>query len=535
MNHEAAWQEDPLDALNAHIVVLDGNGIVLAVNQARNCFADTGQGQEHICDIGVSYLELILASARQGNEAASRIHDGLRKILTGEQSNFGLEYLCPSYDSPHWFLLQASRLQNGEGCAVAHIDITARKQAEEAQVRLGSILSATSDFVGIANPDGEVLYVNEAFRKLMSKRTRDGGLGYVTDYQPVWVTQKLLDEGFPEAARTGIWSGETAILTSNHDELPVHQVILAHRMADGTVDYFSTIMRDISQVRQRERELRQAYEELKWAQSQLLQSEKMASVGQLAAGVAHEINNPIGYVFSNLGHMQKYMDDLFVVLAAFDRAETSITDPVILDALAATKKDKDLAFLCEDMPNLLRESLEGINRVRKIVQDLRDFSRSGEHDAWEWFDLRQGLERTLSIVWNELKYKADVRRELGEIPDVFCLPSQLNQVFMNLLVNAAQAIDAHGTVTIRTWAKADQVYVEISDTGCGIKAEHLNRIFEPFFTTKPIGKGTGLGLSISYGIIQKHGGEIQVESPPGQGTTFRISLPVTRAEPNAQS
>jgi signal transduction histidine kinase len=164
--------------------------------------------------------------------------------------------------------------------------------------------------------------------------------------------------------------------------------------------------------------------------------------------------------------------------------------------------------------------------VRRIVEDLKNFSRVGELE-WKEADLRQGIESTLNIVWNELKYKCQVVKDYGDIPPVHCLISQLNQVFMNLLVNAGQAIEKEGIITIRTGRVGeDRVCVEISDTGKGIAPEHINRIFEPFFTTKPVGKGTGLGLSLSYGIVERHGGRIDVESHLDRGTTFRVLLPI---------
>jgi signal transduction histidine kinase len=282
---------------------------------------------------------------------------------------------------------------------------------------------------------------------------------------------------------------------------------------------------------QKEDNLRQVHSRLQELQEQLLQSEKMASIGQLAAGVAHEINNPIGYVYSNLGSLQKYLDDLFSLVEAYESYEPLLAQhQEAMADIRAVKEKVDLEFLRQDVNALMGESREGITRVKKIVQNLKDFSHAGSDDDWQWSNLHQGLDSTLSIVWNEIKYKAEVKKEYGEIPDVECLPSQLNQVFMNLLVNAAHAIEDKGTITIRTGTQDDGVWVEVSDSGNGIAPEHLNRIFEPFFTTKPVGKGTGLGLSVSYSIIQTHHGNINVASKVGEGTTFRIWLPVKHAE-----
>jgi signal transduction histidine kinase len=262
--------------------------------------------------------------------------------------------------------------------------------------------------------------------------------------------------------------------------------------------------------------------------NQLLQSEKMASIGQLAAGVAHEINNPIGFVYSNLGTLEKYLQDTFRMLELYEQAESEIANHDVLSSLQAAKKDLDIAYLKTDLHALMQESKDGIVRVKVIVQNLKDFSHVGASDEWHYSDLHKGLESTLNIVNNEIKYKADVVREYGDIPEVECLLSQLNQVFMNLLVNAAYAISERGTITIRTGCAGDEVWVEIADTGQGIPPENLQKIFDPFFTTKPIGKGTGLGLSLSYGILQKHHGRLEVQSEVGRGTTFRLSLPVSQ-------
>ena len=279
----------------------------------------------------------------------------------------------------------------------------------------------------------------------------------------------------------------------------------------------------IERLSQLNTEMHAMNEELKSTQQQLMQSEKLASIGQLAAGVAHEINNPVGYVYSNLGTLEGYVSEL---LAVVRHLRGATQDPA---------PSCDIEFLEQDIPDLVTETREGLDRVRKIVQDLKDFSRVDTHDDWEDANLVKGLESTLNIVQNEIKYKATVVKELVPLPDVPCLLTQLNQVFMNLLVNAAQAIEDKGTITLRSGFDDSTVWIEIADNGCGIPPEVQSRIFEPFFTTKPIGKGTGLGLSVSYSIVRKHDGHIELRSVVGQGTAFRIVLPRTQGAQRAQA
>ena len=267
--------------------------------------------------------------------------------------------------------------------------------------------------------------------------------------------------------------------------------------------------------------------QLRSVEEKLLQADKMASIGQLAAGIAHEINNPIGYIHSNLDTLGEYVGNLLQLMMAYDGLlRDAIPDSDESRARINDIRQKfDFDFLINDLPMLLSESREGIERVRKIVEDLRDFSRAGYAEDWTMADIHRGLDSTLNIVWNDLKYKCEVRREYGDIPLIECRPSQLNQVFLNILVNAGQAIDAKGTITIVTGCDEDTVFVEITDNGKGIAPEDVSRIFDPFFTTKPVGQGTGLGLSLSYNIVRKHGGHIDVRSVPGAGATFRIVLP----------
>jgi signal transduction histidine kinase len=286
-----------------------------------------------------------------------------------------------------------------------------------------------------------------------------------------------------------------------------------------------------AQFKQASEALQREIDERKQLESQLVQSEKLASLGQLAAGVAHEINNPIGFISSNLGTLDGYFKQLQAMLDAYREAEAAITSREVLERLGQLREKVELEFLREDIPLLIKESKDGINRVGQIVKDLKDFSRVDSNQEWQWANLQQGIESTLNIVANELKYKADVVKEYQTLPDIECLPSQINQVIMNLIVNASQAMGPErGTITLRTGLEGETVSIEVADTGSGIEPECLQKIFDPFYTTKPVGQGTGLGLSLSYGIVKKHRGDISVRSEVGVGTTFRVELPMRQSK-----
>ncbi|UCE87070.1 MAG: PAS domain S-box protein [Deltaproteobacteria bacterium] len=283
--------------------------------------------------------------------------------------------------------------------------------------------------------------------------------------------------------------------------------------------------------------------EVKELQQQVLQTEKMASIGQLAAGVAHEINNPMGFIHANLFQMTEYLGDLrrlWEHVEALQQAAADGKPDALRDAAEALEKlarEVDARFLIGDLENAVRESLEGSERIRHIVRDLREFSHQGGDDR-ELADLNQCLDSTANIVWSMMKHAAVLERDYGTIPPVLCYPMQLKQVFMNLLVNAYQAIrergeDDRGEIRLRTRVEGDTAVVVVEDNGIGITSEQRDRIFDPFFTTKEVGVGTGLGLSTAFNIVRRHGGTIHVESRPGGGATFEVALPLRAPEPAA--
>jgi signal transduction histidine kinase len=310
-----------------------------------------------------------------------------------------------------------------------------------------------------------------------------------------------------------------------------HLLEVQHKLKHTNQELEERVTNRINELMEGNRKLQGEYEKLQSlnqklesAQGQLLQSEKMAAIGQLAAGVAHEINNPVGFVNANVGTLKSYVESLLSLISTFEQVSDELPTGV-QKRLNELKENIELDYVRQDIIELLAESADGLDRVKQIVQDLKDFARAGE-SVWQDADLHRGLDSTLNVVWNELKYKAKVHKEYADLPLVRCVPAQINQVFMNIMINAAHAIEGMGEITLKTGTAGDEVWISVTDTGKGMPEAIRKRIFEPFFTTKPVGQGTGLGLSLAYSIIQKHKGHIEVESTEGVGTTFKIYLPI---------
>jgi signal transduction histidine kinase len=289
-------------------------------------------------------------------------------------------------------------------------------------------------------------------------------------------------------------------------------------------------------------ELEKSNKELKEMQSQLVQSEKLGSIGQLAAGVAHEINTPVGFVASNFETLENYMKKIKELLQMYGELlgeieaseKTELLDKA--NTIGKSQNDMKIDFILKDLPGLFNDSREGIERITSIVQNLRDFSRIDQPGSLDKYNINDGIKATLVVAQNEIKYDADVKTELSEVPIILCNAGQINQVLLNILMNAVQAIKSQernnrGSITIRTYSTDDDVVCEISDDGPGIEPDKLPKVFDPFFTTKPVGKGTGLGLSVSYDIIViKHNGKLIADSSVDGGTKFTIKLPLSKKE-----
>lgn len=363
-------------------------------------------------------------------------------------------------------------------------------------------------------------------------------------------------QGLSRFVRTGegVVTGKTLELSALHrdgHEFPIEITIWSIQETERR--QFHAFIRDISERKKTEEELHKTYrelerreaasrdafldlqkshEELKQLQTQLVQSEKLASIGQLAAGVAHEINNPVGFIKNNMDVLEQYITAYGQILRMVDNLKTALGQENWEKARLAAKemdefeKEIDLDYIINDIDKLLQHNQRGLERVQKIVMDLSTFARE-DKDSMELVKMEEVIDSILSIVYNELKYKAVLKKDYGETSLVRCNAQRLGQVFINLLMNAVQAIEEQGTIGVKSCIRGKFVCVEVSDTGKGIEEKNLKKIFDPFFTTKPAGQGTGLGLSVSYEIVKKYGGEIKVQSRPGEGTTFTVMMPVT--------
>jgi PAS domain S-box-containing protein len=503
---------DLLENMQLMAVMLDDAGNITFINDFL--LRSTGRTRGEV--VGHSWFDLFIPEETRGALRASYLRSmagGLpaspheQEILTAAGERRRVVWNTILIHGPD---------ERPVGSASVGADVTEQRKSEAEMQKLLRVAEQTDDAVMITDPAGVIEYVNAAFER-------------VTGYQRAEVIgqpSRLLNSGQQDAAfYERLWatisSGQPfrALMTNrrkNGEMFHEEKTITPLRDGTGAITHYLSTSKDVTERRRMD--------------EQLQQSEKLASIGQLAAGVAHEINNPVGYISSNIATLSRYLKDIFQLLTVYEQIEGTVTDTALQQQLQALKQTMDIGYLRDDIPALINESAEGVARVKKIVQDLKDFSRQEEAE-WQMADLHKGLESTLNIVHNEIKYKAEVVREFGDLPLVQCIPSQLNQVFMNLLVNAAHAIDERGVIHVRSGTEGDWVWVEVQDNGKGIRPEHLGRLFDPFFTTKPVGKGTGLGLSISYGIVQKHGGRIEVESEPGRGSRFRVWLPLQQANP----
>ena len=402
-------------------------------------------------------------------------------------------------------------------------EITRRKQTEadlrESEEKFKAIFDNAVD--GIVSADAKsrrMVFMNTAFCHMTGYTREELQALTVADMHPKQDLARSIEE-FEKQLHREI-SGVRESPVKRKDGSVFYADISSCSINIGGMDYLMGFFRDVT-------ERKEAQEKLKATQAQLLQSENLASIGQLAAGIAHEINNPIGYVLGNSESLVDYFVAIKEMIKFYDAQPPR-------DQITTKKKELDIDYIVNDLNSLLQDNIKGLNRVVEIVANLKNFSRVGQQQDIVEADLEENLKSTLLIARNEIKYHAEVKTEFEKVSSIFCNIGEINQVFLNILVNAAQAIQeqkrsSKGMITISTREDAEFIYCSIADDGPGIPKENRKKIFEPFFTTKPVGKGTGLGLNIAWDIIvNRHKGAITVEGEIGKGTCFTIKLPKRR-------
>lgn len=522
-----------MNSLETSIAVIDATGKIIRVNTEWSTFALQNNGAAELATgIGLNYFDVCRQTVAECPDVAELL-TGIKAVQNRLIPSFSAEYPCHSPTEQRWFIVYATALENSDGGVVlTHLNITSRKLAElelgdalvQAQ-RFRTALDYVNAFIYIKDCESRYVYANQPCLELLNCTAEELPGSSDSQFFPPETVARL------HAVDARVLSGERTteeITTTLPDgEIRIYLELKTPVFADTTNELISGLLgisTDITTLKQSEAAMRELH-------AQLLQNEKLASIGQLSAGIAHEINNPMGFINSNLNTLEKYIEKFDTYIALLEELVQKDRDPQPWQTASAVKRNLKLEYVLRDVHQLIQESTEGAERVMKIVHDLKTFSRSDTSQTGK-ADINQNLDSTINIIWNQIKYVAELVRDYGELPKVPCNIQQVNQVFMNLLVNAVHAlqyeeIEELGTITVKTWADEEHAYIAISDTGCGIPEDIRNRIFDPFFTTKDVGKGTGLGLSISHEIIKKHGGELSVTSTEGKGTTFTIRLPLS--------
>ena len=530
-----------LNALNDTIYVVDLNGDLVNL-----------YGREYL-KMGVkagNFLSRLISEIFVDDE--NNIHSiSYRRCLNGE--SFSYEWKMNFNAGTYFFRTFITPIRDNDSTISAVMGVVHNisrekaldKQYREIEFMFKTLTNAAKSSIISVNEKGVIEYCNPATLNLF--KYEYGELIGIKFIKLLSADKRIFDDdekGHSVIAPnfTGIKNIEMTVMTKIGREVPIELSISPYNVSN--IKHHVIIIQDISErklveeqrisyqnnLEKKNREVFDALEKTKRMQNQLVQSEKLASLGALISGIGHEINNPLAFVSSNLNRFGEYFSDLFSLIEKWKTFEEELKEAdQFADELKEidTFEDQiDFQFIKSDYEELMKHNLEGIDRIKKIVLQLRGFSHMSDDNAID-SNINRAIEETLTLIWNELKYKATVVKNFGDIPLVACHISEIKQIFMNLLVNASHAIEKKGEIIIETLKDEDNVIIKISDNGKGMSAGIRRKIFDPFFTTKPIGKGTGLGLWICMSIIQKHRGNIDVESQEGKGSTFKITLPIS--------
>ena len=403
----------------------------------------------------------------------------------------------------------------------------------------------SKDMILFCSPQLKILDINQAGLALLGYLSKEEFLA-LSNLVNIYHNPKNMENWKQLMEKQGhVKEFEATIVKKNGNLIAALQTSCIIKDSAGKPDVYASVIRDVTEsmrnkmhVHKMNVDLIDSLYTLRKNQPKLIQQEKLASIGQLAAGIAHELNNPIGFISSNFTSLRSYISIIKKYIQYYESETSRVINgdiPEVKDLLENLDKYKErekLDYIFTDLDDLVGESMEGIHRITEIVRSLRNFSRIDNESEIEQYDINEAFESTLTVAKNEIKYVAEVEKEFSQLPSAECIGSEINQVLLNIIVNAAQSIKSQhredkGLIKIKTYADDEYVYCEISDDGPGIPKEIIGKIYDPFFTTKEAGKGTGLGLSISYDIIvHKHKGDLSAESSIGKGTTFNIRIPI---------
>jgi len=412
------------------------------------------------------------------------------------------------------------------------LDITDRKRVEEERARLSSAMEQAAELVSIIDLEGRIMYANPAFVKAVGYGGKDSAEQNINLLRSDQHDKAFYDDIERTISQGQVWSGRIVAKRKDATQFHAEATISPLRDTEGRIESYVALARDVTQEVA--------------MQAQLQQAAKMEAVGQLAAGIAHEINTPMQYIGDNLQFLQNALGDIVGLLEKYDTLNASAKeagrDREATQTIDALKEEIELDFLTEEIPTAIEQSLDGVAGVAKIVRAMREFSHPGVVEKTPT-NINDAIETIITLSRNAWKYTANLQTDLApDMPLVPCLPGEINQVLLNLIVNAAHAIEEtngpdnaeKGAITIRTSWHDECAEIRISDTGAGIPPDVQSKVFNPFFTTKEVGKGTGQGLAISYTVVvEKHKGTISFKTEPGKGTTFIIRLPLDAGVPAA--